>query len=1220
LIYKLRKIFHFFLLAGFFASVFSFVNPIINPTYNFVFAQDNPQDNSQKNPLNNPNVKTDVFQVSHTDSLVKTDVKFIIQYSEILTLDFGDVPVHKNIKLSPASDYKINYKDGVITLNDGIFSKYELDTNRIYDLKVEYDLFPYTFRDEYSNFEIITERDTITGDTIEIATQRKDFIENIFEGTQLEKSGSIFRGFNFGSNRDLSLNSGFRLQLNGKISNDIEITAALTDESTPIQPEGNTQKLQELDKVFIELRSNNVSTTIGDIELDFVNSEFVKFQRKIQGAKGYGEFGFGDLVLSGAVQRGKFNSNSFNGIDGVQGPYKLTGTENEVNILVLSGTERVYIDGILMTRGENEDYVIDYGIGAVTFKNRRIITSNTRIVVDFEYSDRRYSRTLLAGKNGLRLFDNKLNFSVAYVRDFDDQDKTIDFSLSDQDKQILSNAGADRFKAVKSGVTFVGLDTLNNIGNGAYAQILPTVPGGDTVYVFVPGTDSAVYNVTFTFVGAGNGSYTQISSLEYRYVGRDSGNYAPIILLPMPTAFQVVNAGLEFSPDKNKDFNVRVESAYSYFDANKFSGFADSKYGGLALLGIVNYKKDKLNFLGIELNNFNFTYKERLVNKDFASLDRISSVEFNRNFDVTDSTQQTENFREGNLFFSPGKYLGFNYNFGQLLRGDIFNSVRNIGEAFFLGDSLNLPTMKYRVDYLNSRNDLATSSGKWIKHYGEAGYKKYFSGSEEDIYFNTQPYFDMKFVFNAESKRNNFTGNALDTLQISSFAFSEYIPTIALRNIYSFDIFAQFNYRKDETVNQGFLDFFSNTYIQKYGLIYRGINFVTASFDVGFRDKDFSQFATQLGNVNNKSVLVNSQIRIDPLTTGLVTDLFYNVSSDRTAKIERQFVKVPVGEGNYIYLGDINNNGILDEFDFQLVNFGGDYVRLNIPTNEFFPTVNLRTSAKLTFKPDRFLNLKENNFLSTIIKNITAESFYRIDENSTDPNTDNIYFLHFDSFLNEKNTLQGLQLFQQDVNLFENNADYSARFRFIQTRGFSQYSSGNERLLNIQRSFRLKVGLSSDIGMQVDYLNKTDRNIAPVGSIRNRNILSDGITFDLAYRPLPQIESGFLINFTKATDFYPAAPTDANINQQIFRFIYSFATIGRVRVEIERDDIIMNENLLTFPYELTNGRVNGKSYFWRGIFDYSLSKNIQASVNYDGRLEGSKRVIHTGRAQVTAFF
>jgi hypothetical protein len=1208
------------LLAGFFASVFSFVNPIINPTYNFVFAQDNPQDNSQKNPLNNPNVKTDVFQVSHTDSLVKTDVKFIIQYSEILTLDFGDVPVHKNIKLSPASDYKINYKDGVITLNDNIFSKYELDTNRIYDLKVEYDLFPYTFREEYSNFEIITERDTITGDTIEIATQRKDFIENIFEGTQLEKSGSIFRGFNFGSNRDLSLNSGFRLQLNGKISNDIEITAALTDESTPIQPEGNTQKLQELDKVFIELRSNNVSTTIGDIELDFVNSEFVKFQRKIQGAKGYGEFGFGDLVLSGAVQRGKFNSNSFNGIDGVQGPYKLTGTENEVNILVLSGTERVYIDGILMTRGENEDYVIDYGIGAVTFKNRRIITSNTRIVVDFEYSDRRYSRTLLAGKNGLRLFDNKLNFSVAYVRDFDDQDKTIDFSLSDQDKQILSNAGADRFKAVKSGVTFVGLDTLNNIGNGAYAQILPAVPGGDTVYVFVPGTDSAVYNVTFTFVGAGNGSYTQISSLEYRYVGRDSGNYAPIILLPMPTAFQVVNAGLEFSPDKNKDFNVRVESAYSYFDANKFSGFADSKYGGLALLGIVNYKKDKLNFLGIELNNFNFTYKERLVNKDFASLDRISSVEFNRNFDVTDSTQQTENFREGNLFFSPGKYLGFNYNFGQLLRGDIFNSVRNIGEAFFLGDSLNLPTMKYRVDYLNSRNDLATSSGKWIKHYGEAGYKKYFSGSEEDIYFNTQPYFDMKFVFNAESKRNNFTGNALDTLQISSFAFSEYIPTIALRNIYSFDIFAQFNYRKDETVNQGFLDFFSNTYIQKYGLIYRGINFVTASFDVGFRDKDFSQFATQLGNVNNKSVLVNSQIRIDPLTTGLVTDLFYNVSSDRTAKIERQFVKVPVGEGNYIYLGDINNNGILDEFDFQLVNFGGDYVRLNIPTNEFFPTVNLRTSAKLTFKPDRFLNLKENNFLSTIIKNITAESFYRIDENSTDPNTDNIYFLHFDSFLNEKNTLQGLQLFQQDVNLFENNADYSARFRFIQTRGFSQYSSGNERLLNIQRSFRLKVGLSSDIGMQVDYLNKTDRNIAPVGSIRNRNILSDGITFDLAYRPLPQIESGFLINFTKATDFYPAAPTDANINQQIFRFIYSFATIGRVRVEIERDDIIMNENLLTFPYELTNGRVNGKSYFWRGIFDYSLSKNIQASVNYDGRLEGSKRVIHTGRAQVTAFF
>ncbi|MEO8664154.1 MAG: hypothetical protein ABI462_01550, partial [Ignavibacteria bacterium] len=331
------------------------------------------------------NYKTYIAKVSYKDTLINIGDKFVIQFSDILTL--------QNIVLVPQSDYVLDYREGSITLSKDLFQKYDLDTFQIYNLKIDYDVFPYELKDEYSNFEILIERDSLTGDTVQIATQKKDFIGSIFEGTELEKSGSLFRGVNIGSNRDLSLNSGFRLQLNGKLTNDIEINAALTDESTPIQPEGNTEKLQELDKVFIEIKSNNVIGTIGDINVDFGNTEFVNFNRKIQGAKGFSEYGFGNIFLSGAVQRGKFNSNSFNGIDGVQGPYVLFGSDNEINILVLSGSEKVYLDGNLMVRGEQADYVIDYGIGTVTFTNSRLITVASRIIVDFEFSDRKYNRT-----------------------------------------------------------------------------------------------------------------------------------------------------------------------------------------------------------------------------------------------------------------------------------------------------------------------------------------------------------------------------------------------------------------------------------------------------------------------------------------------------------------------------------------------------------------------------------------------------------------------------------------------------------------------------------------------------------------------------------------------------------------------------------------------------------------------------------------------------------
>ena len=1156
-----------------------------------------------------PNYKTFIAKIGNEDTLVLLSDKFIIQFSEILTL--------QNNVLSPVNDYRFNYREGIVTLSKDLFQKYNLDTFQIYNLKIEYDVFPYNLKEEYSNFEIITERDTITGDTVQIATQKKDFIGSIFEGTDLEKSGSLFRGVTIGSNRDMTLNSGFRLQLNGKLTSDIEINAALTDESSPIQPEGNTEKLQELDKVFIEIRNKNFTGTIGDINVDVINTEFMNFKRKIQGAKAFSDYGTGNIFLSGAVQRGKFNTNSFNGQDNNQGPYVLVGRDNEINILILSGTEKVYLDGVLMTRGEQADYVIDYGIGTIRFNNSRIITTASRIIVDFEYTDRKYSRTILSGANQLRLLNNKLRISGSYANENDNEDKTIDFTLTPEDKEILTNAGDDRFKAVKSGVVFVGIDTATGKGKGLYVKTDTLINKTSlTYYKYLPEDSNAVYQVVFSFVGNGNGNYIQQSLYQYNFTGILQGNYDTIIFIPLPNAYQVADINVDYQSSSKKEFTVNIESALSVLDANKFSTANDNNNGGVAFFGTVGFNKYNFKFLGLKVNKVELKLKEKLVNKIFTPLERYNPVEFYREYDIQDSNKLTEDLREASLRIAPTNYIDMKASFGQLLRGTTFDALRTVADFSLKNDSLGLPEVKYKIELINTDNALISTKSRWIRQFASAGYKKFFGGFSFD-----NPNLEFKVDYIQENRQNKFTALTGDSLQSGSFSFNEIKPRLILNNFYNLNFYSEFGFRDDNLPINGVMLNESNAFTQTYGVGYRGISWLSTLFEFTLRNKKYTDEFISETNTNNKTLLVNWQTRLDPLSSALQTDLYYNITSERQAKVEKVFKQVTVGQGNYIYLGDLNANGLQDENEFQLTNFNdGNYIRINRPTTQLFPITGLNSSARFNLKPSRFFTVTGSGFLSELLRNTSTETYFRTEERSQDPNTDNIYFLRFSTFQNDVNTLFGTELFQQDINFFEFNPSYSLKLRFLQQETFNQFVSGNERFFTIQKSVKLKIGLTKDLTTLFEYLNKVDRNAAPINSVRNRNIKSDGINTDFSYRPIQAVESGFQLNFIRAIDSYPFIPTQADINQQILRFIYSFTLQGRLRLELERDEVLLNNSGASFPYELTNGKVDGKSFIWRAFFDYSISKNLQATINYDGRAEGNRKVIHTGRAEVKAFF
>ena len=222
-------------------------------------------------------------------------------------------------------------------------------------------------------------------------------------GNGLDYTGSFTRGFALGNAQSLTLDSRFDLQLNGEIGNGIKIQAAITDDNIPIQPEGNTQVLQEFDRIYIALQKDRTQVQAGDYVIQRPQSWFINYFKKIKGLGVQTEQNFGKAghrsEVNIASSRGKFARQTLVIAEGNQGPYKLTGNNNERFLIVLSGTEKIYFNGELLTRGQDHDYIIDYNLAQITFSPTRLVARESRIIVEYEYTDQNYYRTLYAANS-----------------------------------------------------------------------------------------------------------------------------------------------------------------------------------------------------------------------------------------------------------------------------------------------------------------------------------------------------------------------------------------------------------------------------------------------------------------------------------------------------------------------------------------------------------------------------------------------------------------------------------------------------------------------------------------------------------------------------------------------------------------------------------------------------------------------------------------------------
>jgi hypothetical protein len=376
-------------------------------------------------------------------------------------------------------------------------------------------------------------------------------------------SGSLFRGLTLATGSGANLSGGLNLQLQGNLGENIFLQGSLTDQNLPILPEGDTRTINELDQVKLTLTGPRSRIEAGDFVLRGRAGRLSSFQRKLEGMHFllYGDNWEAEGALAGSP--GKYRSQTIQGEDGRQGPYALTTEEGSHRLIILPGTEVVWLNGRRLERGESLDYTIDYSLGEIRFPPRHTIRVDSRIVVDFEYTDLVYNRTSSYLSAAWQVGESDLNLTAFTERD--NLKSNLDFSLTAEDRRYL--------KTVGDSVQDAEVSTAAPDSAGDYALV-------NDRYVW-RGQGQGDHRVAFHSVGS-SGQYRRIvvgDSIIYRWVPPDEISdyntlFGPFRVLQLPRQHDLITASWQLG-DVQAGRIGRAELGISQVDLNRYSSLDD---------------------------------------------------------------------------------------------------------------------------------------------------------------------------------------------------------------------------------------------------------------------------------------------------------------------------------------------------------------------------------------------------------------------------------------------------------------------------------------------------------------------------------------------------------------------------------------------------------------------------------------------------------------------
>jgi hypothetical protein len=1062
-----------------------------------------------------------------------------------------------------------------------------------------------------------------------------------WESSGLSTNGAYTRGLSFGNSQNLVFNSNLNLQLSGKIGNDLEIQGVLSDNSIPLQPDGTTRQLQQFDRIFIQLKRKNAVLTAGDFDLNRPGlGYFSNYFKRLQGAMlDYRAVGNPfetnpkipatkndtlSVRAAAAISKGKFARQTIAGQEGNQGPYRLQGAEGEQFIIVLAGTEKVYFDGTQLRRGLTDDYTIDYNLGELTFTARRLITKDSRIIVEFEYSVQNYLRSTTAANIAWSTKGARVYFNL--YSEQDSRNSSGAQTLTDAQRQRLATVGDNLRNAYASGI-----DTLTAFDPARVLyRIVDSVVCGAHIPVLIYSTnpDSAHYGARFTEVTAGQGHYVLANSAAngrvYRWVGSDPvtcqprGNFEPFIKLIAPELHQLYTLGTELHLFKNA--SLQAEAALSNRDYNRFSPIGDGNNLGAA--GFFGYKQrlitGKQGWDATVQANYEYTART------FAPVNPYRPAEFTRDWNTDNSRDTTaENLAKAGFMVQKANWGSAQYAFGSYTRAGSYDGRRHEGQihlqraGFDLTATLNLLETTGAVErsrFSRPRFDLS----RMFSRKGKAGQKTPV----------------VKIGLSGEREKNERYTPGVDTLIRTSFWYDLirlYAQTPADQR--SWQMGASLSERTDYAPISAFLR--RSTIAREANINGRWQPPATGkpttqqlNWTMTYRTLEVSNpalttqkpQATYLGRVDyNLSAWKNALY----FTTG------YELGSGQSPKVEFNYLRVNPGQGQYTWI-DRNGDGIIqvDEMEISPFQDQNSYVRVAVTTTDFIRTNNVLLNQNLRLEP-RMLWQGSKKTWQQLLGKFSTQSTLQINRR-TYSDAHNVSAWNPFQLNIPDSSLVTVNTSIRNV-LFVNRANPAWDASITQGDMQSQVvlTTGFEHRHNTDYSIHGRVNLSRQWSAEADVTRGQKNNDNQSFTTRNYQIAGWDAGPKLTWMPVRTFRTIFNFQWRNSRnsigDNEKAGQTNWNAEitwtPQTDPTAQGFHAATSLRIKGTFADIhYTGPSNTAVSFVMLDGLQDGKNYIWSINLDRQLSKSMQISLNYEGRKTGDHGIVHVGRAQVRAIF